>query len=61
MASDSFAPLLLFTLMSKKHTESFTLVKGSPHSRAGGAVTVTNPTAILDSAGIDHIVTAYVL
>lgn len=48
-------------LLNQKHTKSFTLLKCSPHGCTGGAVTITNPTAILDSAGLNHLVTAYLL
>lgn len=48
-------------LLNQTHTKSFTLLKCSPHGCTGGAVTITNPTAILDSAGLNHLVTAYLL
>lgn len=49
------------TKNSQKHTETFTLLKRSPHRRTGGAVTVANAASVLNSAGLHHIVAANLL
>lgn len=46
---------------NQKHTESFALLKRSPHRRTGGAVAVTNAASVLNGAGLHHVVTADLL
>lgn len=46
---------------SQKLTESFALLKHSPHRRTGGAVTVANAASVFNGAGLHHVIAADLL